>query len=79
MKAKNRHKPMENTMNSDSGKRVHMELSEWRDAVNRGELWMYVDKHWGESAPKGLTDLEWDQHFAAFAVAKPSNVPVKVD
>ena len=52
-----------------------MDIAEWHAALSRGELWMFVDQHWEEAAPEGLTDLEWDQHFAALVTAKTGIVP----
>jgi len=68
---------MEITNDKTTPLRVHTDLSDWRAASARDELWMYVDQHWGESAPKGLTDLEWDQHFTALLKAKAATITEK--
>ena len=54
-----------------------MDLSGWRAAAARDELWMYVDKHWGESAPEDLTDLEWALQFDAIMRAKAATIVQK--
>ena len=54
-----------------------MDLSEWHAAAARDELWMFVDKHWGESAPEDLTDPEWHQHIAALFMAKAVTIVEK--
>ena len=59
-------------------KTVHMGIAEWRAALSRGELWMFVDLHWDKAAPEGLTDQEWDQHFAALVIAKTGFIPKQV-
>ena len=70
---------MENTTNKTTPLRVYMDLSEWRAAAARDELWMYVDQHWGESAPRDLTEPEWHQHIAALFEAKAVTIVEKSD
>ena len=68
---------MEKAVKNDPKMRVYMELSAWREAVDRDELWMYVDRHWEKSAPEDLTESEWELHFAARFTARTGNSRVK--
>ena len=68
---------MEQTTGKTTPLRVYMDLSGWRAAAARDELWMYVDQHWGKSAPESLTDLEWGLQFAAIMRAKAATIPEK--
>ena len=54
---------------SQQRKRVHMDSIEWRSAATKGTLSMYIGQHWTKSAPKDLTDQEWDEHFTARMIA----------
>ncbi len=60
---------------SEMQNRTFMDLDRWRAALRRGELWMFVDQHWGETAPDGLTEQEWGLHISARVYAKTGTYP----
>lgn len=54
--------------------RSRMDIEEWRAAADRDELWMYVDQHWSENAPDGLTEQEMALHGAARIRARTGEI-----
>ena len=54
----------------DGPERRHLDVKSWRRADARGELSRFVAQHWELSAPRELTEEEFNRHLQALIKAR---------